>query len=56
MTTKTARATSTARKTPSKKANPITMSIDIGGSGLKAMLLDGAGKPVSDRVRVVTQA
>jgi len=32
------------------------MSIDIGGSGLKAMLLDGAGKPVSDRVRVVTPA
>jgi len=56
MTTKTARATSTARKTLSKKANPITMSIDIGGSGLKAMLLDGAGKPVSDRVRVVTPA
>ena len=32
------------------------MTIDIGGSGLKAMLLDGAGKPVSERVRVVTPA
>jgi polyphosphate glucokinase len=30
------------------------MCIDIGGSGLKAMLLDGAGKPVSERQRVVT--
>jgi len=56
MTTKTSRAGSTARSTPTKKSNPITMSIDIGGSGLKAMLLDGAGKPVSDRVRVVTPA
>ena len=33
---------------------PITLSIDIGGSGLKAMLLDPAGKPVSERQRVLT--
>jgi polyphosphate glucokinase len=39
-----------------KSAGPITMSIDIGGSGLKAMLLDPAGKPVSERQRVVTPA
>ena len=32
----------------------ITMSIDIGGSGLKAMLLDPKGTPVSERQRVVT--
>ncbi len=32
------------------------MSIDIGGSGLKAMLLDAEGKPVSERQRVVTPA
>jgi len=36
--------------------SPITLSIDIGGSGLKAMLLDPAGKPVSERQRVVTPA
>ena len=30
------------------------MTIDIGGSGLKAMLLDARGKPVSERQRVVT--
>ncbi len=33
---------------------PITLSIDIGGSGLKAMLLDPAGTPASERQRVVT--
>ena len=32
------------------------MAIDIGGSGLKAMLLDSAGKPVSERQRVETPA
>jgi polyphosphate glucokinase len=30
------------------------MTIDIGGSGLKAMLLDAKGKAVSERQRVVT--
>jgi polyphosphate glucokinase len=35
---------------------PVTFSIDIGGSGLKAMLLDPAGKPLSERQRVVTPA
>ena len=33
---------------------PITLAIDIGGSGLKAMLLDAAGTPVSERQRVAT--
>jgi len=41
---------------PSKPTGPITMSIDIGGSGLKAMLLDAAGTPVSERQRVLTPA
>jgi polyphosphate glucokinase len=40
----------------SNPAGPITMSIDIGGSGLKAMLLDSDGNPVSERQRVVTPA
>ena len=35
---------------------PITMTIDIGGSGLKALLLDAAGKPLSERQRVPTPA
>jgi polyphosphate glucokinase len=32
------------------------MSIDIGGSGLKAMLLDAQGTPISERRRVPTPA
>jgi polyphosphate glucokinase len=44
---------STPRKS-AKSAHPITLSIDIGGSGLKAMLLDPVGKPISDRQRVPT--
>ena len=27
--------------------HPVTLAIDVGGSALKAMLLDAAGKPVS---------
>jgi polyphosphate glucokinase len=32
------------------------MAIDVGGSGLKAMLLDATGKPVSERQRIETPA
>jgi len=39
-----------------KSSSAITLAIDIGGSGLKAMLLDPSGKPVSERARVVTPA
>jgi len=35
-------------------SHPITMTIDIGGSGLKAMLIDAKGRPVSQRERVLT--
>jgi polyphosphate glucokinase len=45
----------TANTTSSAKS-PVTLAIDIGGSGLKAMLLDPAGKPLSDRQRVETPA
>lgn len=41
---------------PAKSAHPVTLSIDIGGSGLKAMLLDPAGKPISERKRIPTPA
>ncbi|MGA2206033.1 MAG: ROK family protein [Terracidiphilus sp.] len=34
----------------------VTLAIDIGGSGIKAMLLDARGKPLSERERVVTPA
>jgi len=39
---------------PRAAKGPITLAIDIGGSGLKAMLLDKDGQPVSERQRVVT--
>ena len=42
--------TSSARKS----SGPVTLAIDIGGSGIKAMLLDPAGKPLSERQRVLT--
>lgn len=36
------------------KNKPITLAIDIGGSGVKTMLLDDTGKPLSERLRVPT--
>ena len=33
---------------------PTTLAVDVGGTGLKASVLDAAGKLVADRVRVVT--
>ncbi len=42
----------------SNKANrregPATLCIDIGGSGIKAMVLDRSGKPVTQRARCAT--
>jgi polyphosphate glucokinase len=35
-------------------AGPITLAIDVGGSGLKIQALDPAGQPISDRRRVPT--
>jgi polyphosphate glucokinase len=40
----------------SSKKSPVTLAIDIGGSGIKAMLLSPAGKPISDRERTPTPA
>jgi polyphosphate glucokinase len=56
MKAKASRAKATAVLRESKSSDPITLAIDVGGSGLKAMLLDAKGKPVSERVRVVTPA
>jgi polyphosphate glucokinase len=33
---------------------PRTLSIDVGGTGLKAMILDARGAPLTDRARVLT--
>ena len=56
MTPNSSKAAAPAPAASSAAARPVTLSIDIGGSGLKAMLLDRAGKPVSERQRVVTPA
>ena len=50
---KPAAAHSTHAKSSASKG-PTTLAIDIGGSGLKAMLLDPAGESLSERERVVT--
>jgi len=42
------------QKTSTQSASPVTLAIDIGGTGLKAMLLDPHGKPLSERERVPT--
>ena len=47
------RTPATARSRKPSKA-PVTLAIDIGGTGLKASLLDNAGTMLSDRVRVET--
>jgi polyphosphate glucokinase len=39
---------------PAKQLNEITLAIDIGGTGIKAMLLDASGKPMSERQRALT--
>ncbi|MDQ4133321.1 MAG: ROK family protein [Actinomycetota bacterium] len=46
---------SAAPKAPApKRKRPATLAIDIGGSGLKASVLDGAGAMLADRVRIPT--
>jgi polyphosphate glucokinase len=43
------------RKAARKRARgPLTLAIDIGGTGIKAIALDALGKPVTDRSRVDT--
>jgi polyphosphate glucokinase len=54
MTTKAAKKSAPAPKKSSAKKHPITLAIDIGGSHLKAMLLDAHGRPASERQRTNT--
>lgn len=37
-----------------RRKPPVTLAIDIGGSGIKAMLLDEKGKAISERIRSQT--
>jgi polyphosphate glucokinase len=43
-----------ARAAPAAEAKPITLAIDIGGTGLKALLLDPNGNAITERARVET--
>src|SRR5688572_16221739 len=38
----------------SAKAPQTTLSVDIGGTGIKMLLLDAAGRPLTERVRWLT--
>jgi polyphosphate glucokinase len=45
-----------ADRATNQKPGPITLAVDIGGTGIKAQKLDRLGKPVSDRTRLLTPA
>ena len=48
-------ASSSAAEAPKPAAPGVrTLAIDIGGTGVKTMLLDASGKPLSDRLRAKT--
>src|SRR5438105_12151789 len=49
-----ARKVAGSARGPATPAGPNTLSIDIGGTGLKASVLDPAGKLAHDRVRTAT--
>ena len=37
-----------------KNRKPVTLAVDIGGTGLKMLCLDPEGKPITERLRVLT--
>ena len=41
-------------KSKTSNSSSITLAIDIGGSGIKGLLLNQSGQPLSERVRMVT--
>ena len=43
-----------SRRDSEESEGPITLAVDIGGSGLKMQVLSPEGQPVSDRLRVPT--
>jgi polyphosphate glucokinase len=40
----------------SAKSGPRTLAVDVGGTGIKAQLLDERGRPLTDRARIPTPA
>jgi polyphosphate glucokinase len=51
-----AQSSGTKKKPARATQSPVTLAVDIGGSGIKAMLLDRRGKPLSEKMRVLTPA
>ncbi|WP_263359319.1 ROK family protein [Acidicapsa ligni] len=49
-----ARVTKSPAVKSASKHSPVTLTVDIGGTGLKMMALSGAGKPLSERLRMLT--
>jgi polyphosphate glucokinase len=43
-----------ASRKKSRSATPVTLAVDIGGTGIKIMALDHEGKPLTDRLRALT--
>jgi len=56
MTDKISKSTTPRSRAARAVKGPVTLSIDIGGSAIKAMLLDPRGKPLSERERILTPA
>jgi polyphosphate glucokinase len=52
--TKPTNGTTSTRRTSARPAGPVTLAIDVGGTGLKALLLDAKGGALTERVRVET--
>ncbi len=44
----------TARANRTRTQKPITLAVDIGGTGIKAEKLDARGKPISERAKIPT--
>jgi polyphosphate glucokinase len=58
MKTRASNPTSTAEPGPVLRGttHPVTLSVDIGGTGIKMMELDVEGKPLTERLRSLTPA
>ena len=52
--TKLTKTKSSVKPTELVHHGPVTLTIDIGGTGIKMMELDASGKPVTERVRALT--
>ena len=48
------RKRSKVRRDEAEPGKPFTLTVDIGGSGMKALVVDAHGHPMSERVRVAT--